>query len=232
MSQGIDFKEVRRRAGRSFFQDGLAELTVGIILASWAGIVFVDAILDDVIADAFLDDAVSSLCWFIPIWIVWIGLVGARRKYIVPRIGHVQIVPHELVMGVVAIVVVGLAVTALLGVVVFLAPQDVVRPILRPILGALFSNLPIIVGTFLAGSFAIMAFRYGIRRFYWFGLLSLASGIVFSIIDFGPWASVAAKWASYLATMAVVLLPWGLVLLIRFLRDNPVLEEEALDGTS
>jgi hypothetical protein len=114
--------------------------------------------------------------------------------------------------------------------VVFIAPQDVVRPILRPILDALSSNLPIIVGTFLAGCFAITAFRYGVLRFYWFGLLSIVSGLVFSILDFGPWANVPTKWISYLSVIAIVFLPWGLIMFIRFLHSNPVLDEETHDA--
>jgi hypothetical protein len=222
MSNGVDFSEVRRRTGRAFFQDGLMELVAGLGFASWAGFFF---------AHVLFEDAPMVLCWAPWAWLLP-GLVIAKRRYSMPRMGHVQIASREFILSFLGLAVILMAGLLLLGVMDYLNPQDSLLVGLVPALNSVSLWIPLLVGAFLSLILVTTASRFGVGRFYWYGLLSLISGLTFSILDAGPWADVPIKWASYLAAMAVVILPWGLITFVRFLRDNPVLEEEADDGAS
>ncbi len=216
MTQGIDLKEVRQRAFRSYVQDGLLEIWIGIWFALFLG---------GIVAGIFFD---SSAVWIVLIVIWLISFQQAKKRLTHPRIGQVSV--QILSQGVRAglVVILALIILALVGVLA-LGFADQARSPIR----AMGENLSAVMGLFLAGLFGYMAFRFGITRYYAFAILSLIAGFLVLGINFDPWmAETEIRWAMYAAVMAVVLVPSGLVLLMRFLRENPVLEEEALDGAS
>ena len=215
MSQNINLKEFRGEAVRAYLQDGLVELSAGIVFAWWAAAFF---------ADLFFDSKMTGFCW-LPWILITFTLPAAKKRFTYPRIGRVEVVFQRerklmvlLVAGVIA-----LAGTLLLGIVVFMAPQDQVRPLLRPILDAVWSNLSAIMGIVLAGILLFLAVWYRVTRYYAFALISLISGFAFLLIDFDQWATdPAMSWASYFAVMGVVLMLSGLILFIRLLRERPL----------
>ncbi len=213
MTQGIDLKEVRQRAFRSYVQDGLLEIWIGIWFALFLG---------GIVAGIFFD---SSAVWIVLIVIWLISFQQAKKRLTHPRIGQVSV--QILSQGVRAglVVILALIILALVGVLAL--------GFAEPSVQAIAENISALMGLFLAGLFGYMAFRFGITRYYAFAFVSLIAGFLVLGINFDPWtAETEIRWAMYAAVMAVVLVPSGLVLLIRFLRDNPVLEEEALDGAN
>ena len=210
MKQGIDFKEVRQRAFRSYVQDGLLEIWIGVWFALFLGWVLASV----------LSDSGAVCIVFIVLWVS--SFQQAKKRLTYPRIGQVsiEVISKEVGMGLAFVLM--LMVFSLVG---FL-----LLGFAEPSVKAIAENISALMGLFLAGLFGYMAFRFGITRYYAFALLSLIAGFLVLWINFDPWtAETEIRWGMYAAVMAVVLVPSGLVLLIRFLRDNPVLEEETLD---
>ncbi len=223
MAQNINLKEFRGEAVRAYLQDGLVELLAGITFAWWAGVFF---------AYVFLDFGATVVCW-LPWLFIMVGLPAAKRRFVYPRIGRVEVVSAgawKMVAVLGGLVVVVLAVADLLGVVVLVAPQDQVPAVLRPILDAIWSNLSAIMGIVLAGVFVLVAFRHGVSRFYLFALVSLTSGVAFAMLESGRWPTTPLRWALYFAVMGIVLMASGVVLFVRFLRDYPLPAEGASYG--
>jgi hypothetical protein len=213
MTLGIDFKEVRQRAFRSYVQDGLLEIWMGVWFALFLGWVLASVLSD------------SGAFWIV-LTVLWVSsFQQAKKRVTYPRIGRVsiEVVSKEVGMGLVVMLIL-----LLISVVLFLLLGYAGSPV-----RAVAENITVVMGLFLAGLFGYMAFRFGITRYYAYAILSLIAGFLALAISFEPLTNeLEIRWAIYAVIMAVVLVPSGLFLLIRFLRDNPVLQEEALDGAS
>ena len=83
MSQNLDLKAIERRAWRSFFQDGLWDIYLGLLLLAMG-------------ASAWLSDQdiseVTHFAIYIPLLILSMGVLWAGKKLItIPRMGRVKI---------------------------------------------------------------------------------------------------------------------------------------------
>lgn len=219
-AQGLDLGEIRRRAYRAVTQDGLLELLAGVGFAAAA----IFAALD-----VFLDVPLFFLL-AVPATLVPLMLAPLRRRFTHPRIGYVELVSDEgkrLMRGI-SMASIGLGVLVLIITLLALALQQPFVPIV-----SIFENLAVILGLLLGAAFFYLAASYAITRFYTFGLLSIVGGFVAQAVDtdlLTPTDDPVAKWMLYFAAMAVVLLPSGAVMFVRFLRDNPILDEEEDSG--
>ncbi|MBZ0292629.1 MAG: hypothetical protein K8L99_08730 [Anaerolineae bacterium] len=214
-TRDLDLGEIRRRAYRAVTQDGLLELLMGIGFAAAATFVALDVFLD--VPLFFLIGVPASL---LPLMIA-----PLRRRFTHPRIGYVEMVSEEnkrLMRGMAAAVFL-LGVLVLIIILLALALQEPFLPVV-----AIYENFAAVLGLLLGIAFLYMAVSYAIIRFYAFGLLSIVGGLVAQTMDMNlltPTDDPVAKWMLYFAVMAVVLLPSGAMIFERFLRNNPILEE-------
>lgn len=211
----LDLGEIRRRAYRAVTQDGLLELLLGIGFAAAAILVALDVYLN------------VTLFFLIGIPAVLLPLLLAplRQRYTHTRIGYAELVSEEnqrLIRGLLVVASL-LGIGVLLVTVLALVFQQPYLPVV-----ALFENLAVVLGLLFGAVFLYVAAYYGITRFYAFGLFSIAAAIATLIAERGILLlqdEPVARWLLYFALMAVILLPTGAVRFVRFLRDNPVIDE-------
>jgi len=79
-------------------------------------------------------------------------------------------------------------------------------------------------GTVLAGMFSSLASKSGAMRYYIFAGWSFLSGITLSVLDF---EAVETGTLLYFAVMGGLLVPFGLVQFVMFLRKNPKAAKES-----
>ncbi len=206
MSTPIDVKEIERKAYRDSQQDGLMELVMGVCLA---------AMSSRALSPVFIGTFVLAPLLFRPV------LMAMRKRFTYPRIGYVKLVeekPKEVVGGIATVMLILIAAMAV-GFVIFGDVRNV----------ALWLKWsPAFVGVLLAGMFSSIAAKSRLIPQYAFALASVISGLVFSILRFEP---PETGLFIYFLVMGVLLILYGLVMFIRFLRRHPLPAEEESDVT-
>jgi hypothetical protein len=200
MSGNIDLKELRRKAMSSFHEDGIIDITIGLLGLIWG-------------FSAFTDD--SSL------GVIWIAFVipsywWLKREYTMPRIGMVRFsgrggggLPRILVT-----VLVGAAVAMLLGM------WWVVTRTSKPFYYYIFNDYwGLIMGICVAIAGTINAYLAHLPRFYAYSALALVliGTAQYSGLPFGV----------HLLALGAIFLGYGGYLLHRFIGKYPV---QAVDG--
>jgi hypothetical protein len=212
VSQTINLKELERKAWTSYFQDGLWDIYLGLLLLAMA----VSALLSDVGFSESLGMTVLIGLQGLAVLVLWVG----KKLITVPRMGRVRFGPKR--KAKLSWVRVILFISVLVGAGVFVAAL------------AMRTNRPEwLNGTFVFPAawmvnalvvFSLGAYFLDFSRLYLIGvmyalpvpldiLLDELAGIDLSFIAFG--------------VPAMVILIIGLVVFTRFLRDYPLLPEEA-----
>jgi len=143
----------------------------------------------------------------------WLAL-GLKQKSTYPRIGYANPIEHRKKLS--RVVIAG-AVILLLGVMVFLLVATGGMPqFLRDYFELLF-------GTILAIVIGLIGCWWGILR--WYGY----AGLVFALAAFNQWLGLSFE-LSFIIPGGVVLL-YGLIIFVRFLRKYPKVSSEGFDGT-
>jgi hypothetical protein len=214
MLDHVNLKEFRGEAVRAYLQDGLVELSAGIVFIWWAV---------SFLVHVFLDVQVTSFCW-LPWIAITFTLPAVKKRFTYPRIGHVEVVfqKERILLVLLLAGLVGIAAMFFLGIVVTVGSQDPASSLPRAMIDALFSNLSAVIGVGLAGVFLLIAYRYRIGRYYAFALVSIVSGLIFAMVTFDPWPRDPVHWSCYFSVMGIVLMVSGLVLFIRLLRKAPL----------
>lgn len=211
-SANLNLDSIRRRAYQSANQDGLLEVVMG---AGFLLAALVTAL------DVFLDIPLFFLIG-IPASLFPLMLTLLRQRYTHQRIGYVDLVSAEgkrlLNQILIGSTIFGVFVFALT-LVALLADLDLIPVVI------LFEDLALVLGMSLGAILLVMAVRYGIRRFYGLGALSMVAGLLAQGISLES-ADPVARWLVYFALMAVILLPSGLLMFAYFLRQHPVIDIE------
>lgn len=213
-TQNRDLNDFRQQVFRTATQDGLIELVMGCAFVLAAIPVGLDLALD------------TPMFYLIGIPVIVFGFVleALRQRYTHPRIGYVELFSaenHRLVQHI-------LTGTTIMGLVVMLATLLALllgQPVMPMIL--LFEGLALVLGVFFGVAWLYVAIRYGIVRFYALGILSIFLGGIAQVIDITSLSSEnepIARWLVYFVLMAVILIPVGMLMLIQFIRKNPVLD--------
>jgi hypothetical protein len=204
VSTSIDLKEIERRAYLSYYGDGLLDIFVGVVILSIPFHIITDTLWMSGIMIAVL----------LPLWAV------GKRYITVPRMGVVKFGSARTgsLIRMYAAVVVGLLITFLAGLGVFLAAKDTMPPWLDVGLGWLAENSLLALGFVALAILSFGAAMSGINRLYGYGLLGLITLATGHFLD-GSGALFTALWGG-------LVILCGLFMLARFIRQYPVAAEE------
>jgi hypothetical protein len=201
------FRSIERSAYRSTLEDGIPEILMSTFfictaIATW--------------------DRRFAWIYFAPFLLVMPALRILKRRLTYPRIGYVE--PHsetkrELVGGMARYFVIVLGAFA---VALFLF-GDVGDP------AHWFRWSPVPTAALFSGGFLYAAGRSGLVRFHVYTMVAMALAVVLALID--PPGRLSGL-ALFLMTMGIVTAASGGVVLVRFLRDHPVADDEVSDVRS
>ncbi len=201
MESKINFKEIEQKTFRESNQDGLLELVMGICMA---------AISTRLISRVLVVMLILPVILFGPV------LLALRRRYTYPRIGYVKLIPDKPKEVIGAIFLITLIVIVVLAVIFFIFGD--VRDF-----NLWMKWIPVWGGVVLAGMFSSFGSKSGCIRYYIFAVWSLISGFVLSVLRF---EAIETGTLLYFLAMGALLIPWGLVTFIRFLRKYSKLSGE------
>ncbi len=223
MSQIINLKELERKAWTSYFQDGLWDIFLGLLLVSSA-------------VSTWLSDTGVPSSTRIPTYIgimVLGGLVmwAGKRFITVPRMGRIKFGPaRRSRMNKLRVV---LFISVLVIAALFLAGLGVKNHWLqRPewgLIGRTSIASAIVTLNFLV-VFSLMAYFMEFKRLYLYGVLFALQEVVG--VGLRELADVDIGFFIGSAVAAVIVLLIGTVVLVRFLREYPLPAVEASDGNS
>jgi hypothetical protein len=217
MSQNINLKELERKAWTSYFQDGLWDIYLGLLLLAMA----IGALLSDIGVPEAWDMTVYATLMVLSMLVLWAG-----KKFItVPRMGRVKFGPKRKArLNWVRVV---LFLSVLVGAGVFLA--GLAMRINRPewLNAAFFFPAAWVVNAMVV--FSLGAYFLDFSRLYLIGVL-YALPVPLDIM-FHELAGIDLTFFAFAVPAAVILIV-GLVMFVRFLRDYPVVPEEASYGNN
>lgn len=203
MSQKISLKEAERKAFRTSFDDGLWDIFLGCFFLMFA----VAPLLSNRLGD-FWSSAI-----FLPFWaLVYLAIRLIRKHVVAPRIGVVKFGPRRQARLV--------KFTASMLIINFVAL------ILGLLAVATFGRVPgltytIIVGLILLVGLSLAAYFLDFTRLYLYGLLVFLAPLV------GEWLFAQGYVAHHgfpitFGLISSIMILTGMVVFIRFLRENPV----------
>lgn len=192
--QELDLKGIERKAWTSYFQDGLWDIFMGLLMLGMG----IDILIDEIMI-------------YVAILAVAVLLSSVGKKLItVPRLGRVEFGSVRKLKQ--RKVVVVLTISFIFGIVAMAIPLsgiDLPKP-----------AFAVIVGMWITLVFSLMAFFMDFGRLYIYGLLFAVSFALAVALD------NVVPAITFLISAGIAI-PIGVFLLIRFLRNFPVLNEEA-----
>ncbi len=217
MSQTIDLKKLERKAWTSYFQDGLWDIYLGLLLPAMA--------VSDLLSDVGVPKA-----WYVAIYVTWLVLsmlvMWAGKKFItVPRMGRVKFGPKGKTRAKKAVLVgiISVLVLAVLFVIVRAMRSD---PAEGLPMGLIFSA---VYAVHMLVVFSLGAYFLDFNRLYLIGVMYALPVPVDILLD--ELAGIDLGFIAF-AVPATVILLMGLVVLVRFLREYPLPAVEVSDGSS
>lgn len=212
MSQGIDLKEIERKAWRYFYQDGLWDIFFGLLLLALA----ISALLSDIGTSEPLQYGVLIALEVLAILV----LFGGKRLITVPRMGRVKFGPkrRRRLSKVSAI----LAISVLVGLVFFLAAPAITGSPSKGMTLEFIFPAGWVVNCLVV--FGLMAYFMDFSRLYLIGVM-YAIAVPLDLVQ-REFATTDLTFAAFGVPAAVILL-MGAVVFVRFLRDYPLPADEA-----
>ncbi len=209
MSQKINLKELERKAWRSFFDDGLWDLYLGLLLLSMA--------ISAGLSDAGLSETLHYGL-YIGVLVLAMGLLWAGKRLLTaPRLGRVKFGPKR-ELNWVRLILLG---SVVLGALLYLLAVGVKEGRLPKLDMQLLGPVVWVVNVCVV--FGLGAYLLGFDRLYIIGVmyaLAVPGDIALTKLTQADLSFVA------FGVPATVILIMGLVVLIRFLRRYPVLTNE------
>ena len=212
MSQPINLKELELKAWRSVFQDGLWDIFLGLLLLAMA----VWALLSDVGFSESLGMAIFIGLEVLAMLVLWAG----KKIVTVPRIGRVKFgLKRKTRLNWVRVI---LFISVLVGAGVFLAALAMRSNRPEWLNAAFFFPAAWMVNAIVV--FSLGAYFLDFSRLYLIGVM-YALPVPLDIM-FRKFVDIDLSFIAFGIPAAVILII-GLVMLVRFLRDYPLLPEEA-----
>ena len=214
MSPNINLKELERKAWTSYFQDGLWDIYLGLLLLAMA----IGALLSDIGVPEAWHMTIYGTLMVLSMLVLWAG-----KKFItVPRMGRVKFGPkRKAKLNWVRVV---LLLSVLVGAGVFVA--GLVMRSNRPgwLNATFFAPAVWVVNAIVV--FSLGAYFLDFSRLYLIGVM-YALAVPLDIV-FRKFADVDLSFIAF-GVPAMVILITGLIVFVRFLRDYPISAEGALD---
>ena len=194
MMMETELKEEERRIYLSYFEDGIADITGGLVVLLFGlGMVF------------------DASMFFIFSWMPMMFFWPLKRAVTFSRIGYVKFSPErqkKISRSTVVLLIAG-TLSLLLGVVAFVGFEGDAFDLRSFML----EYSPIVFGALMAGAFALVAFLFEVSRFY-----------VYGAIVFGGWLAsyaLAINEGIPVAAAGGIVALSGIALLVRFLNKYP-----------
>jgi hypothetical protein len=205
MVDKINLKQVERNLLRNFSQDGLTEMLFG------ACFFFLGLLLPQ--HGGLVVFPILLLAFSAPL------TMGLKKHFTYPRTGYVAfrqgnpgLVPWfvlgSLVLGLVALVA------------VIIAAGVIADP------GQWYRWIPILLGIWLAGAFLGLGLQVRLVRYYVLAGVALVGGPLAALL---PLSEKLGNIGLFFAAVGVVLLAWGVLAFVRFLRRHPLPAEGNAD---
>ena len=212
MSQNISLKELERKAWTSYFQDGLWDIYLGLLLLAMA----IWALLSDVGFSESLGMAIFIGLEVLAMLVLWVG----KKIITVPRMGRVKFGRRRKAkLNWVRVV---LLLSVLVGAGVFVAGLAMRGNLSERLNAAFFFPAAWMVNALVV--FSLGAYFLDFNRLYLIGVM-YALPVPLDIM-FLKFVDIDLSFIAF-GVPAMVILIVGLVMLARFLRDYPLLPEEA-----
>jgi hypothetical protein len=194
---------------RRYYEDGLFELALGAAFTLLLGLMLVP-------------EVPFFLYWYIPWMIVVLVMPQAKRKFSTPRGGIADIPSPGKAKPKIKLVLLGLL-TLVAGLVAFTLTLrgDPRIAWLGRWIGWGIERGPLIAGSLLALMFAALAYRGRIVRFSFYAALAVITGAVTTLTI----QSLRQGTGLVFGVVGVVTLVSGVILYVRFRRNNPVIQE-------
>lgn len=197
MNEVVDLKKISKKAIYSYHKDGIIDIAMGFYL-------FMIAVVFEFAETPAFVGIIPAL--FIPVWL------QAKEKLTGPRIGHVKMGSNTQMMflriGFILFIVIG---TGMFAFVI----ADIFPVSVKEFLEVYFNGVIGILGALM---FLIFGFAWGLSRFYIYSAVFAASFLI---------AQYFLIWPLYpVMFFGAVLMGSGCVVLIDFLRKNPVIINE------
>ncbi len=193
MSDDIDLNEMRKKAMSSFHEDGIYDITIGLLVLIWG-------------FSSFTDDSTFIVIWVAVFPVYW----WMKRRYTLPRIGMVRFarkgegsLPRVLVT---ALIAAALAASLVVWWEANQTPKSFFYYLLT-------NNWGIILGVCAAAAGVVYARVSYIPRFYAYSAVTLAI--------FGTAQYTGLPFGAHLLALGVIFLGGGLYLLYRFTKKYP-----------
>ncbi len=193
MNEVVDLKKISKKAIYNYNKDGILDIALGFYL-------FMIAVMFEFAVTPGLAGIIPAI--FLPVW------MQAKEKITAPRIGHVKMSTNSqmvsLKIALILFIAMGAGVFALVVADVF--PTAIIE------FFELYFNS--VIGILGATIFAIVGSAWALKRFYLYSALFLAAFFT---------AQYLWIWPMYpLMFFGAIMLGSGFVILIDFIRKNPV----------
>jgi hypothetical protein len=212
MSTRINLKELELKAWKSVFQDGLWDIFLGLLLLAMA----VWALLSDVGFSESLGMAIFIGLEVLAMLVLWAG----KKIITVPRMGRVKFGPKR--KAKLTWIRVVLLLSVLVGAGVFVAGLAMRGNLSERLNAAFFFPAAWMVNAMVV--FSLGAYFLDFNRLYLIGVM-YALPVPLDIL-FHKFVNMDLSFIAF-GVPAMVILIVGSVMLVRFLRDYPLLAEEA-----
>lgn len=206
----IDLKQIERNLFHDYCQDGLADMMFGTYF------LFVGLLLPTGKMAPF---AVFLILFFILFFAPL--LQRLKKRFIYPRTGYVELRQGD--PGPLPWFILGSFVLGLIALVVVLIAAGVIA---QP--AQWYRWMPICFGIWITGIFLGLGLSVRLVRYYVVAGVALAGGPTFALL---PLAGKLENIGLFLAAVGAVLLAWGVVAFVRFLRKYPLPTEGVGDVT-
>jgi hypothetical protein len=197
MSKPVDLKRIERQAYLAYHGDGIIDLFIGFVII-WS------AILLTIYPDMFIF-LVGSFVALLPTY------ASVKKSFTVPRMGYVEFSASRqgkamfLILIINGLVVVGV----FIGFGAWLVPA---------VTSFLVIYYLIVIGTVLATIFCLAGFITDINRFYGYGLVVFIGFVLTHLFNL--------SFALPLIALSIVMIVSGCILLYRFTKRYPKVEEQ------
>jgi hypothetical protein len=203
----IDLKQIERNIFRDYCQDGLVDIIFGAYFLILGLLLPVGAVGPFV---------VLFIVFFVPL------LQALKKRFTYPRTGYVELRQGD--PGPLPWLVLG---SLVLGLVALVAVLIAVGVIAQP--AQWYRWMPIFFGIWLAGILLGLGLSVRLVRYYVVAGVALVGGPTFALL---PLAGKLENIGLFFAAVGAVILVWGLLAFVRFLRKYPRLAGEGVDVTN
>jgi hypothetical protein len=210
MISAINMKEIKRKVSSAYFADGLWDVLLGLFIMAIPFYI-----------GPMVVPVMSLICYVVGYLVV----LQIRERITYPRIGYIK-TPRNRIFSVMlwlcfAMVFILLGFSILRYILAY--SYDLIGPL---------GFLKYFQSTVFAAIIAFMAYRYGVKRWYLYSLwifagFSFGRALLFPAFGRTEFSAWPFNFSFYI-TGGVILLA-GIVTLIRFIRNNPKIEPEALN---